>query len=256
MTMPRNAAMPPTPPWRPQPPEYPWPPEYPGPPDRPPNHPTPAQPTRAWIDPGQWPGRLYDRLLEQRIVMAHGWLDNEAATRLCAQLLTLDAEGTQPIRLELQNLDAELDAALSVMGVLDALRVPVSAYVAGRIRGPAVGLLALADHRYGYPSAVFVLSEPRLQFDGTVAEVTAGNAHARRAGRPARRGHRPRGGTDPLRSRAPTNVDGRRGDRLRPHRRPRRATQAGPDRPAAKTNRLTATFQPRHRLSTTGDPAK
>jgi ATP-dependent Clp protease, protease subunit len=60
-----------------------------------------------------------------------------------------------------------------VMGVLDALRVPVSAYVAGRIRGPAVGLLALADHRYAYPSAVFVLSEPRMQFNGTVASVTA-----------------------------------------------------------------------------------
>jgi ATP-dependent Clp protease protease subunit len=159
MTFPRNDVVPPTPPWRPNPPEYPWPPAPPGTPDRPP--------------PGEWPGRLYDRLLELRIVMAHGWLDNEAATRLCAQLLTLDAEGTQPIRLELQGLDAELDAALSVMGVLDALRVPVSAYVAGRIRGPAVGLLALADHRYAYPSAVFVLSEPRLQFNGTVASVTA-----------------------------------------------------------------------------------
>jgi ATP-dependent Clp protease, protease subunit len=165
---PRNDVVPPTPPWRPQPPEYPWPPARPGTPDRPPN-----QPARTWTDRGEWPGRLYDRLLEQRIVMAHGWLDNEAATRLCAQLLTLDAEGTQPIRLELQGLDAELDAALSVMGVLDALRVPVSAYVAGRIRGPAVGLLALADHRYAYPSAVFVLSEPRLQFNGTVAAVTA-----------------------------------------------------------------------------------
>jgi ATP-dependent Clp protease, protease subunit len=173
MTFPRNDVVPPTPPWRPQPPEYPWPPAHPGTPDQPPNQPSRAEPTRGWIDRGEWPGRLYDRLLEQRIVMAHGWLDNEAATRLCAQLLTLDAESTQPIRLELQSLDAELDAALTVMGVLDALRVTVSAYVAGRLRGPGVGLLALADHRYAYPSAVFVLSEPRLQFDGTVAAVTA-----------------------------------------------------------------------------------
>jgi ATP-dependent Clp protease, protease subunit len=177
MTIPRNDVVPPTPPWRPQPPEYPWPPTYPGTP----GHPSPNRlaPTRAWIDRGEWPGRLYERLLEQRIVMAHGWLDNEAATGLCAQLLTLDAESAQPIRLELQSLDAELDAALSIMGVLDALRVQVSAYVAGHIRGPAVGLLALADHRYGYPTAVFVLSEPRLQFDGTVAEVTAREQQAR-----------------------------------------------------------------------------
>jgi ATP-dependent Clp protease protease subunit len=173
MRFPHNDVVPPTPPWRPQPPEYPWPPAHPGTPDQPPNQPSRVEPTRGRIDRGEWPGRLYDRLLEQRIVMAHGWLDNEAATRLCAQLLTLDAESTQPIRLELQSLDAELDAALTVMGVLDALRVTVSAYVAGRLRGPAVGLLALADHRYAYPSAVFVLSEPRLQFDGTVAAVTA-----------------------------------------------------------------------------------
>ena len=31
--------------------------------------------------------------------MASGCLDGEAATRLCAQLLTLDAEGEGPIRL-------------------------------------------------------------------------------------------------------------------------------------------------------------
>lgn len=97
----------------------------------------------------------------------------EATTRLSAQLLTLDAEGTQPIRLELQSLDAELAAALSAMGVLDALRAPVSAYVGGRMRGPALGLLASVRHRYAYPSALFVLCEPRLQFDGTVAVVAS-----------------------------------------------------------------------------------
>jgi ATP-dependent Clp protease protease subunit len=172
-----NDVMPPNPPWRPSPPEYPWPPEQPEPP---PGHPwpgrptpSPSQPTPTWIEPGEWPARLSDRLLQQRIVMAHGWLDNEAATRLSAQLLTLDAEGTQPIRLELQSLDAELSAALSVMGVLDALRAPVSAYGGGRVRGPALGLLALARHRFAYPSALFVLSEPRMHFDGTAASVAS-----------------------------------------------------------------------------------
>lgn len=183
MNIHRNDVIPPNPPWRPWPPEYPWSPEHPDtPPDRPWPHrpaPTPSQPTQTWIDRGEWPARLYDRLLEQRIVMAHGWLDNAAATPLSAQLLTLDAEGTQPIRLEMQSLDAELAAALSVMGVLDALRAPVSAYVGGRIRGPALGLLALARHRYAYPSALFVLSEPRMHFDGTVASVASQEEQAR-----------------------------------------------------------------------------
>jgi ATP-dependent Clp protease protease subunit len=112
--------------------------------------------------------------------MAHGRLDDEAATRLSAQLLTLDAENMQPIRLELQGLDAELPAALSLMGVLDVVRAPVSAYVGGRISGPALGVLAAADHRYTYPSALFILCEPRMQFDGTVTdELQADFEHQR-----------------------------------------------------------------------------
>jgi ATP-dependent Clp protease protease subunit len=137
------------------------------------------QPARVWLDPGGWPEGLYDRLLAQRIVMAHGYLDGEAATRLCAQLLTLDAEGTRPIRLELQNLDAELPAVLSVMGVLDVVRGPVSAYVGGRIQGPALGVLAASRHRLAYPNALFVLSEPQVSFEGTVTAVAAREEQAR-----------------------------------------------------------------------------
>ena len=183
MTMPRMQGFSPTPPWQPQPPEHPG---YPGPfPWRPqpapgPARPNPAlQPTRVWLDQERWPEGLYDRLLAQRIVMAHGYLDGEAATRLCAQLLTLDAEGTRPIRLELQNLDAELSAVLSVMGVLDVVRGPVSAYAGGRIQGPALGILAASRHRWAYPNALFVLSEPRVSFDGTVTAVAAREEQAR-----------------------------------------------------------------------------
>ena len=163
------------------PPRPPFPPWQPGPPERPAQPPGPArpgpnpalQPTRVWPDQGEWPGRLYERLLNQRIVMAHGCLDGESATRLCAQLLTLDAEGEGPIRLELQNLDADLSAALTVMGVLDTLRVPVTAYAGGRSGGAGLGVLAAARHRRAYPNAFFAMSEPRVSFDGPVTAVAA-----------------------------------------------------------------------------------
>jgi len=106
-------------------------------------------------------------------VMAHGFLDSESATRLSAQLLTLDAEGNGPIRLELQNLDAELPAALTVMGVLDTLRVTVTAYAAGRTSGPGLGVLAAARHRRAYPNALFTMAEPKISFEGPVAAVAA-----------------------------------------------------------------------------------
>ena len=164
----------PFPPGRPMPPERPLPPEWPAP------SPNPAvTPVRVWIDPQQWPGRVYERLFEQRIVMAHGRLDGEAASRLCAQLLTLDAEGDEPIRLELQGLDAELPAALTVIGVLETLRVPVLAYAAGRISVPALGVLAACSHRRAYPNAVFALSEPTMSYDGAATAITAQEQQAR-----------------------------------------------------------------------------
>ena len=180
----------PMPPPEPVPPPGPVPPGpfRPGPPPPGPRHaPEPARPaqnpamapTRIWMDPRGWPDQLYERLLDRRIVMAHGHLDGDAATRLCAQLLTLDAEGTAPIRLELQNLSADLPAALSVMGILDVVRGPVSGYVGGRIDGPALGILAACRHRLAYPNALFVLSEPQVSFDGTVTALASREEQAR-----------------------------------------------------------------------------
>ena len=166
------------PPWQPSPAPSPVPPFPPAPlytpvrnlPDSPGEHGHPAPP---WILETHEHHGIYDRLLERRIVMAHGQLDDEAATRLCAQLLTLDAEGDEPIRFELQNLGAELSAALTVMGVLDVVGVPVQARAAGQISGPALGVLAACGQRGAYPNAVFVLSEPTVEFDGTMMAITA-----------------------------------------------------------------------------------
>ncbi len=152
------------PPWWPSP----APPAFPSPPAPAPVH----APARVWLDPGERPG-LYDRLMERRIVMAHGHLDDEAATRLCAQLLTLDAEGDGPIRFELQNLGADLTAALTVMGVLDVVGVPVEARAAGRMNGAALGVLAVCEQRRAYPNALFAMSEPTVEFGGPLTAVTA-----------------------------------------------------------------------------------
>lgn len=167
-------------------------PRRPGQPGPAPGEPGPAQPgparpaqnpamapTQIWLDPRGWPESLYERLLDRRIVMVHGNLDGDAATRLCAQLLTLDAEGTAPIRLEMQNLTAELPAALSVMGILDVVRGPVTACAGGRIEGPALGILAACRHRQAYPNALFVLSEPQVSFDGTVTALASREEQAR-----------------------------------------------------------------------------
>ena len=152
-------------------------PPVPGAPDwpsSPPEAPGPVSPTGVWQDPhADWRAKLYERLLAKRIVLASGFLDDDAAARLSAQLLTLDVEQKTPIRLELQNLRAELSAVLTVMGILDVLRAPVHACVSGEISGPALGVLVSCPRRSGYPNASFVLAEPKLHFGGTVTALSA-----------------------------------------------------------------------------------
>lgn len=133
------------------------------------------------MDPhSAWQDKLYERLMAKRIVLASGLLDDEAATRMSAQLMTLDADGDEQIRLEMQNLRAELSAVLTIMGVLDVVRAPVRAYASGETSGAALGVLASCPHREAYPNASFTLSEPRLSFGGTVTAVTAREEQARR----------------------------------------------------------------------------
>ena len=163
-------------------PEIPWPGgPLPGRPPSPAPGPGPVPPARVWLDPQSgWTDTLYERLLEQRIVLASGVLDDAAATRLSAQLLTLDAEGDGPVRLELQNLRSDLPAALTLMGVLDVVRAQVHAYASGETGGSALGVLASCPRRLAYPNASFTLSEPRMHFAGTATAVTAHEQQARR----------------------------------------------------------------------------
>ena len=152
-------------PWIPPRPEEPGRPAVPPTPGRPgipftpgwPSRPAPTQaplvsPARVSLDPqADWRSGLYERLLQKRIVLASGVLDDDTAAGLSAQLLTLDAEGPRPIRLELQNLRAELPSALTVMGILDVLRAPVHGCVSGEISGPAL-VYSIRDEQLQGPS--------------------------------------------------------------------------------------------------------
>jgi ATP-dependent Clp protease protease subunit len=133
-----------------------------------------AEGIRVWPDPqADWQVKLQERLLAKRIVMATGVVDDAAAARLSAQLLALNADGDQPVRLELQNLHAELGAVITVMGILDVMRVPVHGCVSGELGGPAIGLLACCTTRSAYPNAALTLSEPRAHLTGTATALSA-----------------------------------------------------------------------------------
>ncbi|GAA4674504.1 ATP-dependent Clp protease proteolytic subunit [Phytohabitans rumicis] len=120
------------------------------------------------------PPWLQERLFDQRMVVLTGPLTGPSATRAAAALMTLDALGPEPVRLQLATPDGDLAAAYGLIDVLDSMGAPVHAVVTALTGGAAVGVLAASARRLAYRHARIRLSEPRAAaVNGTADEVAA-----------------------------------------------------------------------------------
>jgi ATP-dependent Clp protease protease subunit len=143
---------------------------------------------------GNW---LQEQLFERRIVLVTGRLDDDAAARTAAALLTLDAGGNRPIELHLDSSGGALGAAFVLVDTADTLRSELQVLCRGQVGGPAIAVVAAGDHRTAAPHTRFHLSQPTARFTGTPEEIAAQSRQqqellwrlyghlARRTGRPA-----------------------------------------------------------------------
>ncbi len=114
---------------------------------------------------------LARRLLAQRVVLVHGPLDDLSVTRVSAELMTLDAEGDEPVTLRVDCGEAGLAPALTLMDVIELMGVPVRALCLGQVAAGAIGVVAVCDHRSAMPSTRFSLCEPKTQHEAHVRNV-------------------------------------------------------------------------------------
>jgi ATP-dependent Clp protease protease subunit len=142
---------------------------------------------------GSW---LHEQLFERRIVLVTGRLDDDAAARAAAALLTLDASGNGPIELHLDSPGGALGAAFVLVDTADTLRSELRVLCRGQVGGPAIAVVAIAGHRTSAPHTRFHLAQPTARFTGTPEGIAAQNRQqqellwklyglmARRTGRP------------------------------------------------------------------------
>jgi ATP-dependent Clp protease protease subunit len=121
-----------------------------------------------------------DQLFARRTVLVATALDDQTASRVAAELMTLDALGDDPIDLWVNCSGGTFDAALAVMDVIDLLGVSVHATCLGRAQGPAVGVLAVAHHRAAAPHAHLRFDAPSSSIAGPVSAVVRAAEELRR----------------------------------------------------------------------------
>jgi ATP-dependent Clp protease protease subunit len=110
-------------------------------------------------------------MLAQRVVLLHGTLDEQSVMRVSAELMTLDAEGDDPVTLRVDCGEAALAPSLTLMDVIELLGVPVRALCLGQVGSGAIGVVAVCAHRAAMPSTRFSLSEPTTQLQAHVRNV-------------------------------------------------------------------------------------
>jgi ATP-dependent Clp protease protease subunit len=112
-----------------------------------------------------------DQLFGRRTVLVATQLDDETASRVAAELMTLDALGEDPIELWINCAGGTFDTALAVMDVIDLVGVAVRATCLGRAHGPVVGVLAVAHRRAAAPHSQLRFDAPSSSLSGRVSDV-------------------------------------------------------------------------------------
>jgi ATP-dependent Clp protease protease subunit len=116
---------------------------------------------------------LRKKLFERRIVLVTGRLDTDLAAEAAAALFTLDATGDEPIELHVDSPDGTLESAFVLIDTLDLLHATSRAHCRGQVGGPAIGVVAAADHRSASPHTRFRLFQPTAQFSGTPDQIAS-----------------------------------------------------------------------------------
>jgi ATP-dependent Clp protease protease subunit len=160
---------------------WPWPPEVP--PNRPPGLPSqppgprpeaPAPILPTWEEPiPAWREKdVADRLLDQRILLVNGRLDDALTDHVSRQLLLLGStDPNRPIELHLSCRDAELSASVALATAIDLTRADVHTIVSGMLGGPALAVLCASAKRAAHRKATFIFSLPRESGEGTATEL-------------------------------------------------------------------------------------
>jgi ATP-dependent Clp protease protease subunit len=121
---------------------------------------------------------VYGRLLAKRTVVLDRMLDIATATFVAAQLMTLDADGDEPITLLVNSPGGPLDTAATVLDTMALVQGPVDTTCLGQAIGTAAIVVAsgTGTRRTG-PGARFSLRLPAVELSGPASRLGEEVAH-------------------------------------------------------------------------------
>jgi ATP-dependent Clp protease protease subunit len=113
------------------------------------------------------------RMLQTRTILVSGAIDDKVAARTIAQLLILDAENHDPIRVMITSQGGHVDSGFAIHDMLRFVESPVTTIGAGWVASIAVPILfgAPKERRYSLPNTRFLLHQPSGGAGGQASDI-------------------------------------------------------------------------------------
>lgn len=107
---------------------------------------------------------IYSRLLKERIIFLGEPIDDNVANILIAQLLFLDAEGKDDIKIYVNSPGGSVTSALALYDTMQHVKADVSTICLGQAASAAAVLLAAGapGKRYALPNARIMIHQSRI----------------------------------------------------------------------------------------------
>ncbi len=123
-------------------------------------------------------GDLASRLLKSRSVLLSGEINKRLAERVIKQLILLEADAEDPIRIFIDSPGGDVDAGYAIFDMVRFVTPPVVTIGMGLVASAAAIVLLAAprEHRVGLPNSHYLIHQPLSGIRGVATEI---EIHAR-----------------------------------------------------------------------------
>lgn len=121
----------------------------------------------------QKPEGMLMKLLKSRTVLISGQVDQEMAEKVITQLLILDSDSHDPIRVMICSPGGHVDSGFAIHDVMRFVKSPVIGIGAGWVASIAVPILfgAAKNKRFALPNTRFLIHQPSGGAGGQAADI-------------------------------------------------------------------------------------
>lgn len=116
---------------------------------------------------------LLDRMLKTRTILLSGQVNKDLAERVVRQLLILEAENDEPIRVFIDSPGGDVDAGYAIFDMIRFVRPVVSTIGMGLVASAGALILLAADrkHRIALPNSHYLIHQPLSGMRGVATEI-------------------------------------------------------------------------------------